>query len=57
MGTMRIQGSLIENEAQTTGYTNGSGYNQVIRYDKRYMTSTPPKFPATESFEIVSWYE
>ncbi len=57
MGTMRIHGSLIENSAQTTGYTNGAGYNQVIRYDKRYMTSTPPSFPATDQFEIVSWFE
>jgi hypothetical protein len=57
MGTMRIHGSLIEDAAKTTGYTNGAGYNQVIKYDRRYMSSTPPKFPATQSFEIVSWFE
>ncbi|MBK8944846.1 MAG: hypothetical protein IPM32_06175 [Ignavibacteriae bacterium] len=57
MGTMRIHGSLIENSAQTTGYTNGAGYHQVIKYDKRYRNSTPPSFPATTSYEIVSWFE
>ncbi len=57
MGIMRIHGSLIESAAQTTGYTNGAGYNQVIKYDKRYMTETPPKFPATTTYEIVSWFE
>ncbi|MBK7104601.1 MAG: hypothetical protein IPH62_04895 [Ignavibacteriae bacterium] len=57
MGKMRIHGSLIENTAQTTGYTNGAGYNQVIKYDKRYRHSTPPAFPSTTSYEIVSWFE
>ncbi|MCB0746332.1 MAG: hypothetical protein KDC90_02615, partial [Ignavibacteriae bacterium] len=57
MGKMRIMGSLTENTAQTTGYTNGAGYKQIIRYDKRYRYSTPPNFPATTTYEIVSWYE
>lgn len=57
MGKMFIQGGLIESQAQTTGYTNGAGYNQVIKFDKRFSKETPPFFPATEQFEIVSWYE
>jgi hypothetical protein len=57
MGIMRIHGGLIENMAQTTGYTNGAGYRQVIKFDKRYSYSTPPYFPATETYEIVSWFE
>ena len=57
MGTMRIKGGLIENKAQITGYTNGAGYHQVIKFDKRFETSTPPYFPATEMYEIVSWFE
>ncbi|MBI1933258.1 MAG: hypothetical protein HYS24_12045 [Ignavibacteriales bacterium] len=57
MGTMKILGGLIENEAQTTGYTNGAGYHQVIKFDKRFETTTPPYFPATETYEIVSWFE
>ncbi len=57
MGIMRIHGGLIENEAQTTGYTNGAGYNQVIKFDRRFQTSPPPYFPATEIYEVVSWFE
>lgn len=57
MGIMRIHGGLIENSAQVTGYTNGAGYNQVIKFDKRFNTETPPYFPATEQYEIVSWFE
>jgi hypothetical protein len=57
MGIMRIHGGLIENEAQTTGYTTGAGYNQVIKFDKRFSSQTPPYFPATETYEVVSWFE
>jgi hypothetical protein len=57
MGIMRIHGGLIENQAQTTGYTNGAGYHQVIKFDRRFQTTTPPYFPATEQYEIVSWFE
>ncbi|MCP5062061.1 MAG: hypothetical protein GY936_06315 [Ignavibacteriae bacterium] len=57
MGIMRIHGGLIENDAQVTGYTSGAGYNQVIKFDKRFNSETPPYFPATEKYEIVSWFE
>jgi len=57
MGIMRIHGGLIENAAKVTGYTSGAGYNQVIKFDKRFNSETPPYFPATEMYEIVSWFE
>jgi len=57
MGTLKIYGGLIEKAAQTTGYTNGAGYNEIIRYDARFMTQVPPFFPTTSQYEIVSWYE
>jgi len=57
MGIMRIYGSLIENAAQTTGYTNGAGYNQVIKFDRRFAVKPPPYFPGTETYEVVSWFE
>lgn len=44
-GNNENSGGLIENEAQTTGYTNGAGYHQVIKFDKRFETTTPPYFP------------
>lgn len=57
MGALKIYGGLIEKAAQTTGYTNGAGYNEIIRYDARFMTQVPPFFPTTSEYEIVSWYE
>jgi len=57
MGALKIYGGLIEKAAQTTGYTNGAGYNELIRYDARFMTQVPPFFPTTSEYEIVSWYE
>ena len=57
MGALKIYGGLIEKAAQTTGYTNGAGYNELIRYDARFMTQVPPSFPTTSEYEIVSWYE
>lgn len=57
MGKMNIIGGLIEYQAQITGYTNNAGYRQLIKYDPRLMLETPPFFPATRSYEVVSWYE
>lgn len=61
-GTMYIIGGLIEYQAQVTGEIgwDGSlvhGYHENIKYDQRLMLETPPYFPATQRYEIVSWYE
>jgi hypothetical protein len=34
-----------------------SGYNKRYRYDDRLMLLSPPAFPGTGGFEIVSWFE
>lgn len=57
MGKMNIIGGLIEYQAQITGYTTGAGFSQLIKYDPRLMLETPPFFPATRKYEIVSWLE
>ncbi len=43
----------------TFSYSYGiiSGFNKNYRYDNRMLFSSPPNFPNTGSFEIVSWYE
>ncbi len=61
-GTIYIIGGLIEYQAQVTGKVDGSGniihgYHENIKYDQRLMLETPPYFPATQRYEIVSWYE
>ena len=57
MGIIRIHGGLIENSAKTTGYTSGAGYNQVIKFGRRFNSETPPYFPSIEQYEMVSWFE
>ena len=60
-GTMYIVGGLIEYQAQITGIVSGGsivhGFHQNIKYDERLMLITPPAFPATQKYEIVSWLE
>ncbi len=34
-----------------------SGFSKRYRYDERFMVSSPPFFPGTGNFEIVSWFE
>ncbi len=57
MGKMILRGSLIEDAAQITGYFNGAGYNQILRYDPRFTTLSPPAFPETNVYRIASWFE
>ncbi len=60
-GSIRIFGGLIENTSQATGVWNGtsisSGYSSRIAYDTRFMVSTPPAYPASGTFNILSWKE
>ncbi len=60
-GTIYLNGGITQHQRQAVGtfssYGIASGFNKNYRYDKRLMFSSPPSFPNTGSFEIVSWYE
>jgi hypothetical protein len=60
-GAIRLTGGLIESQSQATGVWSGSsvtsGYNERFTYDPRFMIDGPPAFPATGSYEILSWLE
>jgi hypothetical protein len=60
-GTLTIVGGLIATDLYSTsnGGTGASrrGYNLSIQYDTRFMAGSPPYFPTTGSYEILSWYE
>jgi hypothetical protein len=45
VGTLNIGGSLK------------TGFLKSYRYDNRLMTQSPPYFPTTGGYEILSWYE
>ncbi len=64
-GTIDIRGGITQNTRLPVGTFKTSGINNYIvsgfqknyRYDDRLMVASPPGFPNTGMFEIVSWYE
>lgn len=60
-GVLNVVGGLIvQNLYGTSNGASGSdrrGYNLSLQYDQRYRTSSPPSYPATGSYEILSWLE
>lgn len=60
-GTLYIAGGIIGYQNQTFGLYSGTsltnGFHLKLKYDERFMVATPPKFPLTDGFEIVSWFE
>lgn len=63
-GIINLNGGIIQNERLPVGTFSGgshsyisSGFSKSYHYDSRLMISSPPSFPNTGSFEIVSWYE
>ncbi len=61
MKQIRINGTFITKEINSTDFGTGSGKgaNFYMKYDSR-IESMPPAnfpFPATASFEVLSWFE
>jgi len=60
-GNINLLGGIIQNTRQAVGTFSGSsinhGFAKRYRYDDRLMFSSPPMYPGTGSFEIVSWLE
>jgi hypothetical protein len=64
-GSINLYGGIINQNRQPVGTftTHGSktimvsGFLKNYRYDNRFMVASPPGFPTTGHFEIVSWYE
>ena len=59
---MRILGGVIAQTIQATAsydsYGNPiHGYSFVHKFDERFLKTTPPYFPQTRYYRIVSWYE
>lgn len=60
-GNINLIGGIIQNTRQAVGTFSGgtikSGFAKQYRYDDRFMVASPPFFPGTGGYEIVSWYE
>lgn len=61
LGNWYILGGLIAKTTRETATYSGSnpvkGLRFNHRFDERFYTVTPPAFPNTKNFEVVSWYE
>lgn len=60
-GSLYLAGGIIGYQNQSIGKHSGgeltNGFNLKLKYDERFMITSPPMFPVTNTFEIVSWYE
>ncbi len=58
ISNLKLFGGLVANSLAVTSnpsITRGYRYNQ--KYDERFMNTTPPYFPATGTYEVLSWLE
>lgn len=62
-GTINLYGGIIQYIRKPIGkFDSGTqqvthGYSKRYRYDERFLAISPPYFPGTGKFEILSWYE
>jgi hypothetical protein len=61
-GNINLLGGIIQNTRQAVGTFGSdgkikSGFAKRYKYDNRFLVASPPFFPGTGGFEIVSWYE
>lgn len=60
-GNINLIGGIIQNTRKPVGTFSGStithGFAKRYKYDDRFMIASPPFFPGTGGFEIVSWLE
>ena len=60
-GNINLLGGIIQNTRKAVGTfgTSGikTGFAKRYAYDQRLLVASPPFFPGTGGFEIVSWFE
>lgn len=60
-GNINLLGGIIQKTRGGVGMFSGTsivnGFAKRYKYDERFMLASPPFFPGTGGFEIVSWLE
>jgi len=60
-GVINLVGGIIQQQRGAVGTISGSsvstGFSKSYRYDERLLYMSPPAFPGTGGYQIVSWYE
>jgi len=60
-GTLTILGGIQQKERGAVGTFSGGvlnkGFQKNYRYDDRLLVSSPPSYPNTGAYEVLSWFE
>jgi hypothetical protein len=61
-GTLTLLGGVQQYQRGPVGTFNSSnvidhGFQKNYRYDNRLMIGSPPLYPTTGTYEVLSWYE
>lgn len=62
-GDIHLLGGVVQYQRRAVGtfsastQTNTAGFSKRYKYDDRLLIASPPSYPGTGSFEIVSWFE
>jgi hypothetical protein len=61
-GRIYLLGGISQHQRAAVGTLDSdgdvnSGFSKSYMYDNRLMTHSPPYYPTTGSFQILSWYE
>ncbi len=60
-GTLTLLGGVQQYQRGPVGTSSGpsivSGFQKNYRYDNRLMIGSPPLYPTTGTYEVLSWYE
>ncbi len=56
-GKINLLGGIQNKSRVQIGVINGGGFTRAYKYDKRLALMSPPFYPGTGIFEIVSWHE
>ena len=60
-GTLSIIGGIQQNQRAAVGTFSGGainhGFQKNYRYDDRLLITSPPSYPNTGAYEVLSWFE
>lgn len=54
-GYINLYGSLSQKVRGAIGQTNGTGFLKDYKYDPRFARKSPPAFPGTSQYRVISW--
>ena len=54
-GYIDLYGSLSQKVRGAIGQVSGTGYLKDYKYDPRFARNSPPAFPGTSQYRVISW--